>query len=110
MLPLECMLWSWPIGPAGERVLSMRVFARTPLDLEKMARPRGQVYLIPERCKGCNLCVELCPRNVLEPSPQTNSKGYHYPQIREGHEGDCVHCEFCTMICPEFAIFTLEAD
>jgi Pyruvate/2-oxoacid:ferredoxin oxidoreductase delta subunit len=25
-----------------------------------------------------------------------------------GKEHSCVHCEFCTMVCPEFAIFTLE--
>lgn len=37
-----------------------------------------------------------------------NAKGYHYPQVVVGKEEACVHCEFCTMICPEFAIFTLE--
>jgi Fe-S-cluster-containing hydrogenase component 2 len=24
-------------------------------------------------------------------------------------EEACVHCEFCTMVCPEFAIFTMES-
>ncbi|MFN2274811.1 MAG: ferredoxin family protein [Anaerolineales bacterium] len=86
----------------------MRVFARTPLDLGEMAVPHGQVYLIPSRCKGCNLCIELCPRSVLQSSSNTNEKGYHLPEIAPGKEDDCVHCEFCTMVCPEFAIFTLE--
>lgn len=85
----------------------MKVFTRTPIDLDKYNMPRGQVYLIPERCKGCGICVELCPREVLEVSKQTNAKGYHLPDIISGKGSDCVHCEFCTLVCPEFAIFTL---
>ncbi len=86
----------------------MKVFARTPLDLDEVPVPQGRVYLIPARCKGCNLCIELCPRDVLRISDNTNDKGYHLPEIVHGKEADCVHCEFCTMVCPEFAIFTLE--
>ena len=59
----------------------MKVFARKPLNLDQVLIPRGQVYLIPERCKGCKLCVEFCPRDVLVESQQTNSKGYHYRLI-----------------------------
>jgi len=88
----------------------LKVFARTPIDLDKYNLQRGQVYLIPERCKGCGICVALCPRDVLEVSQQTNSKGYHLPDIISGKECDCVHCEFCTLVCPEFAIFTLPED
>jgi 2-oxoglutarate ferredoxin oxidoreductase subunit delta len=88
----------------------MRVFARTPVDLAEIQLPEGQVYLIPERCKGCQLCIQLCPRQVLQDSEQTNSKGYHLPEVVPGKEHDCVHCQFCTMVCPEFAIFTLEEN
>ncbi len=87
----------------------MQVFARTPIDLDRVRVPRGQVYLIPERCKGCKLCVDFCPEQVLQVSNSINGKGYHYPEVAPGKENACVHCEFCTMICPEFAIFTLEA-
>ncbi|MGD2058857.1 MAG: 4Fe-4S binding protein [Anaerolineales bacterium] len=86
----------------------MQVFARKPVNLERFQIPRGQVYLIRERCKGCNLCVELCPREALEVSPDTNAKGYHYPQLKNGSDYDCVNCEFCAMVCPEFAIYTVE--
>lgn len=86
----------------------MQVFQRTPLDLEMLTTPPGQVYLIPERCKGCKICISLCPRDVLQVSENTNQKGYHLPEVAPGKEDSCVHCEFCTMICPEFAIFTLE--
>jgi len=86
----------------------MKVFARTPIDLDEVQIPRGQVYLIPERCKGCDICVELCPKDVLQVSINTNVKGYHYPEIAPGKENACVHCDFCTVVCPEFAIFTME--
>jgi 2-oxoglutarate ferredoxin oxidoreductase subunit delta len=85
----------------------VRVFDRKPLDIEKIHIPRGQVYLIPDRCKGCELCIQFCPQGVLETSCEMNTKGYHYPAIVSGKETACVHCEFCTLICPEFAIFTL---
>lgn len=88
----------------------MKVFARTPMDLAEIHIPHGQVYLIPERCKGCRFCIQLCPRGVLQMSEQTNAKGYHLPEIAPGKETACVHCDFCTMVCPEFAIFTLEAE
>ena len=86
----------------------MRTFARQPLDADRLRVPRGQVYILPERCKGCELCVAFCPQQVLRPSPYINAKGYHYPEIAPGKEEACVHCQFCTLICPEFAIFTLE--
>lgn len=88
----------------------MRVFTRRPLDADKVHLPRGQVFLIPERCKGCEICVHLCPQQVLQVSERTNAKGYHIPEIAPQHEEACVHCEFCTMVCPEFAIFTLEVE
>lgn len=87
----------------------MKVYARTPLDLDKVSVPRGQVFVIPERCKGCEICIRFCPRDVLEVSLQTNAKGYHYPVVAQTKVDECVHCEFCTLVCPEFAIYTLEA-
>jgi 2-oxoglutarate ferredoxin oxidoreductase subunit delta len=86
----------------------MKAFARTPLDLPSITLPRGQVFVIVERCKECDLCVEFCPHDVLQKSAQTNLKGYHYPEVADGKGDECVHCEFCMMICPEFAIFTEE--
>ena len=88
----------------------MRVYGRTPINLHEATIPQGQVFLIPERCKGCRLCIELCPQNILQESHQTNVKGYHYPELVDRPNVACVHCEFCAMVCPEFAIFTQEID
>jgi 2-oxoglutarate ferredoxin oxidoreductase subunit delta len=86
----------------------MKVFARKPLDYAEVHVPHGRIHLIPERCKGCEICVQLCPKQVLRVSPRINQKGYHLPEIIPGKGGECVHCEFCSMVCPEFAIYTLE--
>jgi 2-oxoglutarate ferredoxin oxidoreductase subunit delta len=84
----------------------MKVYTRTPLNLDRVQKPRGQVFIIPERCKGCEICIHFCPQAVLQVSTGTNSKGYHYPEIAIGKEAACVHCEFCSLVCPEFAIYT----
>lgn len=85
----------------------MKVYARTPLDVSEIVIPRGQVYIIPERCKECQICIQFCPQSVLRISDDRNEKGYRYPQVVPEKESDCVNCEFCTLVCPEFAIFTL---
>jgi 2-oxoglutarate ferredoxin oxidoreductase subunit delta len=46
--------------------------------------------------------------DVLALSAETSAKGYRYPVIAAGKEEACVNCEFCTLICPEYAIFTRE--
>jgi 2-oxoglutarate ferredoxin oxidoreductase subunit delta len=81
---------------------------RTPLDLDKLQMPKGKVFLIKERCKGCGFCVEYCPRDVLELSYEFNSKGYHYPVPK--NEQACVNCKLCDMLCPEFAIYTVDVE
>ncbi len=81
---------------------------RQPLDSATVRIPVGQVFVIPERCKGCRFCIEFCPEKVLEESQKMNAKGYHYPVVAEGKAGACVNCAFCKLVCPEFAIYTEE--
>jgi len=86
----------------------MKHYGREPIDRRQIRVPRGDVYLIPERCKGCGICIDFCPRHVLQESSTTNTKGYHLPELAPGKESACVHCQFCSLLCPEFAIFTEE--
>ena len=78
-------------------------FWRTPLDIDKVKVPKGEIHIIVDRCKGCAYCVEFCPRDVLEMSTEFNVKGYHPPLVKV--EDDCVNCRLCELLCPEFAIF-----
>lgn len=83
---------------------------RQPVNIGKFPTPRGMVYVIPERCKECHFCWELCPVDVLEISDEANSHGYRYPKVKEGKEDACVDCGMCRDVCPEFAIFTMEVE
>lgn len=76
---------------------------RKPLDYEDTKIPRGRVFIIEDRCKGCSFCVEYCPRNILEIAKHFNKKGYHPPYVSKPE--DCAYCNFCEVICPEFAIY-----
>lgn len=51
-----------------------------------------------EECKGCGLCVEACPQDVIEQLESFNTKGYHPAHyIGEG----CIGCGICFYACPE---------
>ncbi len=78
---------------------------REPLDAERMTSSHGEVVIIADRCKGCAFCVEYCPLDVLALSAGFNRKGYHPPEVVQS--GECVNCNLCEMICPEFAIFSV---
>jgi 2-oxoglutarate ferredoxin oxidoreductase subunit delta len=92
----------------GEQMIQRRVAQREPLDRSGVHIPSGHVFVIPERCKGCSFCIEFCPRQVLAESNDMNAKGYHYPVVATGKEDACIHCGFCKLVCPEFAIYTEE--
>ena len=59
-----------------------------------------------ERCKGCGLCVNVCPKNVLELSEEVNTRGY-FPVFQARPE-DCIFCSVCCIICPDVAISIVE--
>jgi len=55
-----------------------------------------------DRCKGCGLCVEVCPQKVLEISCKINTKGY-FP-VYQARPEDCIFCATCCLMCPDVAI------
>ena len=83
-------------------------FWRTPLHIDKLKVPHGELHIIKERCKGCGFCVEYCPRDVLELSTEFNAKGYHPPMAAKPEL--CVNCDLCELLCPDFAIFCLRVE
>jgi NAD-dependent dihydropyrimidine dehydrogenase PreA subunit len=59
---------------------------------------KASVKVEPELCKGCGLCIEACPPDVLKFHTKFNSKGYHYAY----YVGDgCTGCGVCFYACPE---------
>ena len=55
-----------------------------------------------DRCKGCGLCVTVCPQNVLEIGTEMNTQGY-FP-AHQARPEDCVFCAICCTMCPDVAI------
>jgi len=55
-----------------------------------------------DSCKGCGLCIDVCPKKVLAISPEVNSKGY-FPAYQVRPQ-DCVYCTTCCIMCPDAAI------
>ncbi len=63
---------------------------------------KGIVKINGERCKGCELCVSVCPKTVLKlHEKEFNSKGYRpaHPATEE-----CIGCGSCALVCPDGAI------
>lgn len=67
-------------------------------------KSHGHVIISFEACKGCGLCLEVCPPHVLRASPGFNRMGYH-PAIYTGSE--CTGCGVCFYVCPEPSAITV---
>jgi 2-oxoglutarate ferredoxin oxidoreductase subunit delta len=56
-----------------------------------------------DRCKGCGLCVQACPKKIVALSrSKLNSKGFHPAEITD--VGACIACAFCATMCPDAVI------
>ena len=61
----------------------------------------GKIIINTERCKGCRLCVVVCPKNSIAISKKSNKKGYFPAQASNKN---CAGCAMCAVICSEALI------
>ena len=55
------------------------------------------------RCKGCGLCVQACPKGLIAIAKEKiNQKGHHPAEITDQEK--CVGCAFCAIMCPDCVI------
>ena len=62
----------------------------------------SRVIFIEERCKGCLLCAEVCPKSIISQSQRINKQGYKVAEVLNMSE--CTGCSSCALICPDLAI------
>jgi 2-oxoglutarate ferredoxin oxidoreductase subunit delta len=67
-----------------------------------MAKVKGAVVVDKEGCKGCELCVEACPEDVLALYNEVNSRGYHFSYMK--YPDLCIGCANCGVVCPDTCI------
>ena len=68
----------------------------------------GIVTFRQDRCKGCELCIGVCPRNIIIIDLDvTNRKGYHPAAVKAEDMSKCTACASCAKICPD-SIITVE--
>ncbi|KUO48791.1 MAG: hypothetical protein APF76_18085 [Desulfitibacter sp. BRH_c19] len=55
-----------------------------------------------DTCKGCELCIEFCPKNLISLSNRFNDKGFHPATVK--NTSKCSGCAICARMCPDVAI------
>jgi 2-oxoglutarate ferredoxin oxidoreductase subunit delta len=63
--------------------------------MAEAAKELPRIVIYEKLCKGCSICVDFCPTNVLE------MKG---PIVSVHNLEACTRCQLCDLRCPDFAI------
>jgi len=61
------------------------------------------VLIFQNWCKGCMICVEFCPEDVLEYDSETGKVYVARPE-------NCTQCGRCELRCPDFAITRVKRE
>ncbi len=62
----------------------------------------AKIEVLKNYCKSCRLCIEVCPRDVLQIGDEVNENGYEIVEMKE--KAECIGCKMCAVMCPEAAI------
>lgn len=68
----------------------------------------NHVRVRDDECKGCAVCVSVCPKKCLAMSGKLNSMGYEYVQFIDPDA--CTACGLCFLSCPEPGALTVLSE
>lgn len=74
----------------------------------KEAPQNVPVWVDETRCKGCDICVSLCPSGVL--GMRKDEHRVLGKIISVAYPESCIGCRECELHCPDFAIFVADRD
>lgn len=84
-----------------ERLFICGAFA--PSDYSKGDEQMAKITINELLCKGCEMCVNACPKGLLALSKtKLNAKGYHPAEMTD--QSKCTGCKSCATMCPDIAI------
>ncbi|OWZ83998.1 4Fe-4S binding protein [Natranaerobius trueperi] len=69
---------------------------------------KGKVIFNEERCKGCELCIDACPKKIIKLDDKINTQGYHPAKVDEMDK--CIGCAMCARVCPDVVIEVFEEE
>lgn len=76
------------------------------IEIQAMPKKAKQIEIDPKMCKGCHICISVCPHNVLEVSKEVDNRGFFLPVVADIEA--CKVCRLCELECPDFAIVVVE--
>ena len=66
-----------------------------------VGKNKNRVFVVDrDRCKGCKICVVVCPYDAIFMSKTKSHRGYIYPI----ENTKCTACKQCCLACPDFAL------
>lgn len=69
----------------------------------KPSKEKNILTVVSVYCKGCGLCVDICPTGTLQLEDNHESK--FGTSVRVDAPDYCIGCGMCELRCPDFAIF-----
>jgi 2-oxoglutarate ferredoxin oxidoreductase subunit delta len=66
------------------------------------------VFIDSSHCKGCGLCIEVCPKELLDRAHELSARGIYPAEAAAPDE--CIGCGNCVLVCPDAAITITDED
>lgn len=70
----------------------------------------------PKYCKGCDICIYICPKGCYSKSNEISEQGYFVPLVSAPEKcfnhgrKEKMLCELCVLSCPDQAITWVRED